>query len=74
MLVFHLKPQQRGEDIFNSIDKFFTENNLDWNKVIECSVDGASLMMEKKIGVLGILSRKYPHIRINHCMMIHRLN
>ena len=41
MLAFHLKPQQRGESIFNGIDKFFTENNLDWNKVIECSMDGA---------------------------------
>ena len=30
-------------------------------------------MMGKNIGVLGILSRKYPHIKINHCI-IHRQN
>ena len=73
MFAFHLKPQQRGEVIFNGIDKFFTENNLDWNKVIECSMDGAPSMMEKNNGVLGILSREYPHININHCI-IYRQN
>ncbi|XP_064088222.1 protein FAM200A-like [Macrobrachium nipponense] len=61
----------RGEDIFNAIDKFFTENDLDWSKVIECSMDGAPSVMGKNIGVRGILSSKHPHIRINHCI-IHR--
>ena len=42
-----LETTTRGEDIFNGIDKFFTENNLDWNKVIECSMDGAPSMMER---------------------------
>ena len=66
-----LETTTRGEDIFNGIDKFFTENNLDWNKVIECSMDGAPSMMGKNIGLLGILSREYPHIKINYCI-IHR--
>ena len=66
-----LETTTRGEDIFNAIDKFFTENNLDWSKVIECSMDGAPSMMGKNIGVRGILSRKHPHIKINHCI-IHR--
>ena len=56
-----LETTTRGEDIFNGIDKFFTENNLDWNKVIEYSMDGAPSMMGKNIGLLGILSREYPH-------------
>ena len=30
-------------------------------------------MMGKNIGVLEILSREYPHIKINHCI-IHRQN
>ena len=34
-------------------------------------MDGAPSMMEKNIGLLGILSREYPHIKINHCI-IHR--
>ena len=68
-----LETTTRGEDIFSGTDKFFTENNLNWNKVIECSMDSAPSMMGKNIGVLGILSREYPHIKINHCI-IHRQN
>ena len=64
-----LETTTRGEDIFNGIDKFFTENNLDWNKVIECSMDGAPSMMGKNIGLLEILSREYLHIKINHCII-----
>ena len=71
LVCISLETTTRGEDIFNNIDKFFTENNLDWNKVIECSMDGAPSMMGKNIGLLGTLSRKYPHIKINHCV-IHR--
>ena len=66
-----LETTTRDEDIFNGIDKFFTENNLDWNKVIERTMDGAPSMMGKNIGLLEILSREYPHIKINHCI-IHR--
>ena len=66
LVCISLETLTRGKDIFTSIGKFFTENNLDWNKVIEYSVDGAPSMMGKNIGVLGILSRKYLHIKINH--------
>ena len=30
-----LETTTRGKDIFNGIDKFVTENNLDWNKMIQ---------------------------------------
>ena len=50
---------------------FFTKNNPDWKKVIERSMDGAPSVMGKNIGLLRILSREYPHIKINHCI-IHR--
>ncbi|XP_042243244.1 protein FAM200A-like [Homarus americanus] len=60
-----LETTTRGEDIFSAIDKFFTENNL------ECSMEGAPSMMGKNIGLRGILSRKHPHIKTNHCI-IHR--
>ncbi|XP_042243125.1 protein ZBED8-like [Homarus americanus] len=66
-----LETTTRGEDIFSAIDKFFTENNLEWTKVTECSMDGAPSMMGKNIGMRGILSREHPHIKTNHCI-IHR--
>ena len=34
-------------------------------------MDGAPSMKGKNIGLLGIVSRVYPHIKINHCI-IHR--
>ena len=37
--------------------------------MIKCSRDGASSIMGKNIGLLGILSREYPHIKINHCII-----
>ena len=67
LVCISLETTTRSEDIFNGIDKLFTENNLDWNKVIECNMDGAPSMMGKNIELLKILSRKYPHIKISHC-------
>ena len=60
-----LETKRRGEDIFNDVNKFFTENNLDWNKVIKCtcSMNGAPSMMGKNVGLLGILSREYPTLQ-----------
>lgn len=66
-----LETTTRGEDIFSVMDKFFTENKLDWSKVYKCSVDGAPSMMGKNVGLRGIISRMHPHIKTNHCI-IHR--
>ena len=52
-----LETTTRDVDIFSDVDKFFTENNLDWNKMIECSMDGAPSILEKNIGVMGIFSK-----------------
>ena len=32
-------------------------------------MDGTPSVMGKNIGLLGILSREYPHIKINHCII-----
>ena len=60
-----------GHDIFSAVDTFFTKNNFNWDRVVECCIDGAPSMMGKNIGFRGILCRKYPHIKFNHCI-IHR--
>ena len=36
--------------------------------MIERSMDGAPPMMGKNIGLLGILWRECPYIKINHCI------
>jgi len=30
-----------GHDIFRAVDAFFTENQFDWGRVVECCIDGA---------------------------------
>ena len=39
-----------GHDIFSAVDTFFTENQFDWGRVIECCIDGAPSMMGRNIG------------------------
>jgi len=34
-----------GHDIFSAVDTFFTENQFDWGRVVECCIDGAPSMM-----------------------------
>jgi len=53
------------------MDTFFSENQFDWDRVVECCIDGAPSMMGRNIGYRSILQRKYPHIHINNCI-IHR--
>ena len=31
----------RGKDIFNLLDKYFKENDLEWGKLVGCTTDGA---------------------------------
>ena len=60
-----------GNDICSAVDTFFTENQSDWGRVVECCIDGAPSMIGRNIGFRGILQRKCPHIHIKHCI-IHR--
>jgi len=34
-----------GHDVFSAVDTFFTENQFDWGRVVECCIDGAPSMM-----------------------------
>jgi len=34
-----------GHDVFSAVDTFFTENQFDWDRVVECCIDGAPSMM-----------------------------
>jgi len=60
-----------GHDIFRAMDTFFTKNQFDWGRVVECCIDGTPSMMGRNIGFLGILQRTFPPIHIKHCI-IHR--
>jgi len=66
-----LHSRTTGHDIFSAVDTFFTENQFEWGRVVECCIDGAPSMMGRNIEFGGILQRKFPHIHIKHCI-IHR--
>ena len=52
-----------GEDIFYVVDKFFIENNLDWSKVTECSMDGVPSLMGQNIGVMQVVISTINYVK-----------
>jgi len=58
-----------GHDIFSAVDTFFTENQFDWGRVVECCINIAPSMMGRNIGFRGILQRKFPHIHVKYCII-----
>ena len=39
-----------GHYVFSAVDTFFTENQFDWGRVVECCIDGAPSMMGRNNG------------------------
>nr|CAH7739189.1 unnamed protein product [Callosobruchus chinensis] len=62
----------KAQDLFQILDKFITENNLDWEKCIGVCTDGARSMSDGRYGGLQALIRiKAPYAMWTHCI-IHR--
>lgn len=61
----------KGKDVFNLLDEFFTENNLDWGKLVGCTTDGAPSMLGRKSGFQAYVKDKSPKVTLVHCF-IHR--
>jgi len=67
-----------GEDVFEQVEKLFTEFKLEWAKLASVSTDGAPAMLGKKDGFQGRLKKKLaelglPMVPLIHCI-IHREN
>lgn len=67
-----LKKTSRGIDIFNILDKFFIDNDLDMQRIISVCTDGAPAMTGEGIGFWGYLKRKIPSLVTVHCK-IHKM-
>ena len=65
--------QQKGKDIFNVLDKFFTENNLDWRKLVGGANDGAPCMLGRKLGFQAHVKSISAMVTFAHCF-IHRFS
>ncbi|XP_050528105.1 zinc finger BED domain-containing protein 5-like [Daktulosphaira vitifoliae] len=60
-----------AKDIFEAIDKFFTEHGIRWEKCVGITTDGAAAMSGYKTGLLGRVKEVAPQVKWTHCC-IHR--
>mgnify|MGYP002775206681 CR=1 FL=1 len=61
----------KAQDLYEILDKFFTENCLDWKKCIGVCTDGARSMSGKYGGLQALIRKKAPNAMWTHCI-IHR--
>lgn len=59
------------EDIFNVMNKFMQENNIDWNRCVGISTDGAKSMAGINKGLVAGIQDVAPNVISTHCC-IHR--
>lgn len=50
----------RGEDVFNSLNKFFMEKQLEWDKLIGVYTDGAPAMLGLRSGFQAHIKKIVP--------------
>nr|XP_023021166.1 zinc finger MYM-type protein 6-like [Leptinotarsa decemlineata] len=61
----------KAQDLFEILDKFITENGLNWGKCIGVCTDGARSMSGKYGGIQALIRKKAPNAMWTHCI-IHR--
>lgn len=64
-----LETSTTGKDIFNMIDNFFSENNLEWKNCISVCTDGAKAMSGHTKGLLGLVKEVTPECKFTHCCL-----
>jgi hypothetical protein len=55
-----------AKDIFEAIDKFFTEHGIRWEKCVGITTDGAVAMSGYKTGLLGHVKEVAPQVKWTH--------
>ncbi|XP_060111233.1 uncharacterized protein LOC132583632 [Heteronotia binoei] len=55
--------------IVDSIRRFYNENNLDMNRMVMFTSDGASVLLGNGNGVAAILRESIPHLLEQHCVV-----
>ena len=61
----------KGVDIYEMVNNFLNENDINWDKIVECDVDGVPAMIGSIMSFKGLLLADHPHVIVNHCI-IHR--
>ena len=64
-----LSSRTTGADIFEAVDSFFKEHNLNYENLVGCCTDGAAAMMGKSIGFntrLKVVAPPLPYYTLLH--------
>ncbi|GBO25552.1 Zinc finger BED domain-containing protein 5 [Araneus ventricosus] len=71
LLCYLLTKRCTGEGIFNAIQDYFCENEIDWAKCCGVCTDGGKSMSGCYEGLRGRIKIVVPHVAWSHCC-IHR--
>ena len=66
-----LSSATKGKDVFEVVDNFFKQIELDWKNLIGCTTNGAHSMMGRKSGFTTYVKTVSSNATIVHCF-IHR--
>lgn len=64
-----LKTSTKGEDIFNLLDSFFSENQLEWKNCVSVCMDGAKAMSGHITGLVGHIKTVSTECKFTHCVL-----
>ena len=71
MLNQELAATTKRKDVFNVLADFFKKNELDWSKLVGCTIDGAPAMLGRKSGFQTYVKDVAANATFVHCF-IHR--
>ena len=57
-----------SQSIQTEIKKFYTTDNIDIQKMVMFTSDGAAVMLGKRNGVAKLLQNSVPHLVEQHCV------
>lgn len=66
-----LEMRTRAVDVFNKVQGFFEEHDLDLTKIGAICTDGAPAMLGRKSGFAALVKEIIPDLEVHHCF-IHR--
>ena len=59
----------KGKDVFNVLEDFFKENELDWSKLVGCATDGAPAMLGRNSGFQAYVKNVAANATFIHCFI-----
>lgn len=69
LAVLTFKSQTRGEDLFQTFDNFMTKSNINYDKMVSLSTDGAPAMVGKERGLVKRIKEKNAGILSYQCII-----